>query len=364
MLKRITIKGYKSIRDMSLELRPLNVLIGANGAGKSNLLSFFSLLSEMMSERFQTFVARSGGASSISFLGSKQTKQIVAELQFDLNERNGIYRILLEPAAADSMMIAEEEISCFDFLEEKQKTVSERGLKESRLRESHGDEWRDAVWEVLRVAHTYHFLDTTLTSPMRSQTYVRDSRRIWWDGQCLAAVLHRLKNTRRDDYSRIVRTVQQFAPWFGDFVVEPLDENPDDVRLDWQQKGSDAILKPSQLSDGTLRAIALVTLLLQPRDELPGLLIIDEPELGLHPDAIGVLAALIHQVSHYTQVLVATQSTTLLDHFDPGDVVVVDREVDSSVFRHLGQEELAEWVDDFALSELWEKNILGGGPFA
>ncbi len=363
MLKRITVKGYKSIREMSLELRPLNVLVGANGAGKSNLLSFFALLSEMISGELQKHVARSGGANRIAFLGTKHTEEIAAELEFRLLEREGIYRVLLEPAADDSMMIAEEETSYFDFMEERQKTVRETGLTVSGLKTS-SDQWRNAVRETLRVARVYHFLDTTLTSPMRSKGYVRDNRRVWWDGHCLAAVLRRLKNTRSDDYGRIVRTIRQFAPWFDDFVIEPLDDNPEDVRLDWLQKGHDSVFRPSQLSDGTLRAIALVTFLLQPKDELPGLLIIDEPELGLHPDAIGIVAALIKQVSHYTQVLVATQSATFLDQFDARDVIVVDREQDASVFRHLEPEELVEWVDDFALSELWEKNIFGGGPFA
>jgi predicted ATPase len=104
----------------------------------------------------------------------------------------------------------------------------------------------------------------------------------------------------------------------------------------------------------------LATLLLQP--ELPAVVLLDEPELGLHPAAITLLADLLSSASNRTQVMVATQSVTLVNQFDPEQVWAVDRADSQSVFRHLGGSDMSAWLDDYALGELWEKNVLGARP--
>lgn len=132
--------------------------------------------------------------------------------------------------------------------------------------------------------------------------------------------------------------------------------------LNWREKGRDYLFGPHQISDGTLRVIALATLLLQPEDMLPDVIVIDEPELGLHPYAIGVLAALFRKASHHCQLIISTQSAELLDYFDADEVIVVNRKGESSEYRRLTTAELDTWLEDYSLSELWEKNVLGGGP--
>ena len=116
------------------------------------------------------------------------------------------------------------------------------------------------------------------------------------------------------------------------------------------------------MSDGTLRAMCLVTLLLQPEQELPNLLIVDEPELGLHPSSLSLVATLLKAASHYSQVVIATQSTRLVDEFDPEHVIVVDRAGAESQFRRLDPEKTEEWLEEYSLGEIWEKNVFGGGP--
>jgi predicted ATPase len=209
----------------------------------------------------------------------------------------------------------------------------------------------------------YHFMDTTDEAAIRNSCYLHDNRSIRADGGNLAAVLYRIRRRSTVCYSRIVQTIRQIAPWFSDFVIEPLVDDLKRVQLDWQDSESDVIYGPHILPDGAIRAIALIALLLQPWEYLPPLLIVDEPELGLHPSAVCIIAALLKQASLHCQVLVATQSPTLLNEFEPQDVIVVDREDGKSTFSRLNPERLQEWLTEYSLGELWQKNIVGGGPF-
>lgn len=134
------------------------------------------------------------------------------------------------------------------------------------------------------------------------------------------------------------------------------------IALRWREAGHDEDFNCHQLSDGSLRFIALATLLLQPESNLPAIVIIDEPELGLHPYAITLLASMIHHASQYRQVIVATQSPALLDHFQPDDVIVVERPGRETEFKRLEPAALAEWLEEYTLSELWDKNVFGGRP--
>jgi predicted ATPase len=209
---------------------------------------------------------------------------------------------------------------------------------------------------------TYHLVDTSLASPIRTEGYLEDNMRLNSDGSNLAAILYRYKRTNEKVYRRIRSTVGKIVPSFDDFVLEPRELNLRNILLNWRQLGRDYLFGPHQFSDGALRAIALVTVFLQPEDELPNLILVDEPELGLHPHAMLIISGLMRAASSHTQVLLATQSPTFLDDFDPSEVIVAEEREHASQYRRLAPEELRDWLQQYSLGELWQKNVLGGGP--
>jgi predicted ATPase len=197
---------------------------------------------------------------------------------------------------------------------------------------------------------------------MRTTVEVDNNRFLDPHGANLPAFLYYLREKQEASYDLIVRTVQRVAPFLDDFRLDPLRLKPDDIKLEWRHKNSDQYFDASSLSDGTLRFIALAKLFLQPEEYRPSVIIVDEPELGLHPYAIEMLAALVRQASVATQVILATQSSLLLDHFAPEDVLVADRVDGGTQLRRLESPQLAKWLRDYSLGQLWEKNELGGQP--
>ena len=197
---------------------------------------------------------------------------------------------------------------------------------------------------------------------MKKTADVNDNRYLRPDGSNLAAFLYLLCKRHEDSYRTITRTVRQVAPFFEDFQLEPQALNPNKVRLEWRHAGTDAYFDASSLSDGTLRFMALATLFLQPEKYRPAVILIDEPELGMHPYAITLLAALMKQASTRAQVIVSTQSSLLLDHFEPEQVLVAERVDGATRFTQLESSKLESWLESYSLGQLWEKNELGGRP--
>jgi predicted ATPase len=365
-LKSLRLSGWKSVREAPVELRPLNVLIGANGAGKSNLVSFFKMLNELVGERLQEFIGRAGGAKSLLPFGPKRTPVLEAELAFQTDTGVSRYYLRLMHAAVDTLIFSEERLEFHKpGFAEPQTQVLGGGHRESRLKPEAegGNKTARVVRRLLSGCRVFHFHDTSETARARQPGYLNANRHLFPDAGNLATMLYLYRETRPAIYHRIVATVQQIAPFFDDFVLEPHRLNPNEVLLIWRARGVDYEFGPHQLSDGTLRGIALATLLLQPEEELPESIVLDEPELGLHPSALAVLAGLLKKAAHHCQVLIATQSTTLLDHFGLEDVIVVKQRDGASTFERLDPEAFREWREEYAVSELWEKNVIGGGPF-
>lgn len=196
---------------------------------------------------------------------------------------------------------------------------------------------------------------------MKTMTKLIDVHRFDKQAANIAPLLKNLQVNHPRNYFKIVKSIQSIAPFFDDFLLEEDPFADGYIQLLWKAKGSDEPMYPSQLSDGTLRMIALTTLLFQPN--LPETVIIDEPELGLHPHAISKLSEMIQiAAQNGCQVIVSTQSVTLMNHFSYEDIVTVDRAGDSSVFRRLNESELEKWTEYYGLGDLWEKNLLGGTP--
>lgn len=390
-LNHIRIKGFKSIREMDIDLRPLNVLIGANGAGKSNFVSFFQFIQEMAVMKLGLTVAKYGGADAILHLGARVTRQLDAELYF----QDGAYRVRLVPVAENKLYIAAEETDYTARREgdtsppqspargfEQPISLSEPIRPESTLLSmgrlfSHvgrflarslrtenpvrADSPMRRAFESMTGWVVYHFSDTSEFAGMRRQKAINDNELLRQDAENLAAFLFMLQKTSPAAYEQIRDAVRLAAPFFDDFKLRPVTANLELIQLEWTQIGSDYPFRPSQFSDGTLRFICLATALLQPNP--PATMLFDEPELGLHPYALTLLASLFKRAAKSgRQVIACTQSAALLNEFEPEDVIVVDRRDGQSTFHRLDGPALSEWLEDYGLGELWQKNILGGRP--
>ena len=365
-LNSIAIRGYRSIKDATLELHPLNVLIGANGAGKSNLISFFKMMNELMAERLQPHIASTGHATANLYFGPKVTPQLEAELTFETDTGHAdTYTMRLFHAAGDSLIFAQESLS-FLWPGHVEPRVEELGpghretLIGRTLRE--GSQTAKVFQYLLNHCRVFHFHDTGPTSRVQNNCYVGDNRWLMPDAGNLAAILFWLSTENPTAYGRILATIRQVAPFFHDFDLNPNGPGEKNIILNWRHRESDLIFGPHQLSDGTLRAICLISLLMQPADRLPLLIVIDEPELGLHPYALNILASLCQSASQHVQILISTQSSTFVNNFDPEDIVVVEREGESSSLHRPNAQDLEAWLEDYSLGEVWEKNIIGGGP--
>lgn len=362
-LDTITVKGFKSIASAeNLRLDAINVLIGPNGSGKSNFIGVFSFLHAIRAGHLQDYVIRAGGADKVLHFGSKVTQQLEIEISFQGEENK--YEIKLAATDADELFPSSEFVYFWDkqrytrpYSEGLQRRGAEAGIsdpgdsKVGRYVRNHLDRWR-----------TYHFHDTSSISPMKKTADLNDNRFLRADGSNLPSFLYYLSQRHEASYGLIRRTVQRVAPFFDDFLLQPQKLNEEKIRLEWRHKRSDEYFDASSLSDGTLRFIALATLFLQPDVYRPSVILVDEPELGLHPYAITMLASLVKQASVRTQVILATQSPLLLDHFRPEDVLVADRVSGSTHFSRLESDKLATWLQDYSLGQLWEKNEIGGRP--
>ncbi len=351
-LKRLAVRGFKSIRALEdFELGPLNVLIGANGAGKSNFIDLFRMVAAMVEKRLQLFVSRQDGPDALLFGGRKRTQRLEAEFVFG---RNG-YEFSLEPAG-ERLIFAGEATR---FLRHAHPLGS--GHEEACLPDTGDDAFAPYVREALADWRVYHFHDTGPSAPVRNAQAVRDNLRLKSDAGNLAPFLRLLRERHADRYRQIVETIRLAAAFFGDFVYR---KDPGErMELGWfEADDADTVRGPRQLSDGTLRFICLAALLLQPTHLQPETVLIDEPELGLHPFALGLLAEMLRQAGEARQVVVATQSADLVSESAPEGVVIVNRKNGESIFERLDADRLHDWLENYALGDLWKMNVLGGRP--
>jgi predicted ATPase len=364
-LTHLQLRGFKSIENLTgLDFRSLNVIIGANGAGKSNLVAFFRMLSWMSASpgNLQFHLSRSGGANSLLHDGAARTPQMEASLAIKTDAGRNDYSMRLFHAAPDTLIFADERyrFSRASYATEAPWISLGSGHRESRLlAEADTHPTARVILQLLRDLKVHQFHNTSETARMKTRWSVDDSRYLKEDGANLAPFLYRLREFQSPYYTRIVETIRQAAPFFGDFTLQPQNGT---ILLQWSEIGSDLVFGPHQASDGSLRLFALISLLLQPEHELPDVIILDEPELGLHPYGIGLLAGALRAISNHCQVLVCTQSIPLINQFEPDDIIVVDRPDRGSTFTRLDTQKLEHWLEEYSLAELWEKNVIGGRP--
>jgi len=371
MITKVNISGYKSIKEISIDLSSINVLLGSNGSGKSNLISIFSLIRNIIDKNLQNNVRIKGGADFFLHFGKKVTDKIKIELVFGLMDQTSgkIYDInkftQILQVGQDTLFINKTEtaylgnqINWYSKIYEQNRTESDFtafsnvGAKDQAF---HVNQW-------LSQFQVYHFHDTGDKSPMKAPCNINDNKTLKNDGSNIAAFLYYLKAKHTKCFLRIEKIIQAIAPFFDRFNLEPMRLNENMVELEWIEKNHlEARLNAYNLSDGTLRFICLATLLMQPHP--PETIIIDEPELGLHPVAINMLASLMRKVSDKAQLIVSTQSVNLVDNFKPEDIIITERGEQGSTFRRLDAESLKGWIEDFSLGDLWYKNQFGAQPY-
>ena len=364
-LKSIEIKGFKSIPfqyPLKLEFGDINILLGTNGAGKSNIVSFFKLLGYMMSGSLQRFIAESGTNQKFLYYGAKKTPTISVSIRFEAPSSFDVYSFNLTNAIPDRLILTYEDI-------EFQETGKERPFRkqlESNYNESSlisaTQKSLKVVRNLLGACKVYQFSDSSKTSPMRQASTVDSAHYLQSEANNLASFLYFLKNNYEESFDRITEYVREVVPQFKDFYLEP---ERGYIALKWIDNSlNDYVLSADQFSDGSIRFIALATLLLQPEETMPFVIIIDEPELGLHPYAIEQLNEMIKDASLHAQIIVATQSTAIIDGFSADDVTVIERdpEINGTMAKRLSHEEYKAWLEEYTLSELWNKNIIGGRP--
>jgi predicted ATPase len=354
-ISRLVVSGYKSIAECDLGMGSLNVLIGANGAGKSNFIDFFRLINRILDEQLQSAVGHAGGPDALLHFGRKNTPELTAKMYFG----NNGYQFSLVPTQDNRLMFQREAL--YWNLHGEWRPASGHFETVYKDKKRYGPIWEHVV-PAMRSWRICHFHDTSDSAVVKQVHSINDNEFLRGDARNLASFLLRLRSNHLEHYQRIVKSIRLVAPFFGDFYLRPTVNNPDKIQLEWTEEGQDEPAKASALSDGTLRFICLATVLLQPEKFMPATILIDEPELGLHPFAITVLAGLMKAASEEHQLIISTQSVELVSEFDPEDLIVVDKRDGASTFERPDPAELAEWLAEYSLGDLWKKNLLGGRP--
>jgi len=359
MINKIEIKGYKSIKELSLALKPINIFIGSNGVGKSNFISFFKFLNIIYEQRLETYSLKYG-ADEILYFGRKNTKQIEARIEFD---NTNAYSFILMPASDNKLFVYSENAFFYMWRYDKgwKKEQISWNKNEAQIMNTNSS-ITSFVNNYLKSFKVYHFHDTSENSPLRTSSDINDNLFLRENGSNLASFLYFLKQKHETNFRRIEKTVQSVVPFFERFQLEPQRLNDQKIALEWIEKNhTDKFFNANHLSDGTLRFIALAALLLQP--EQPEVIIIDEPELGLHPVAINKLAGMLRSASgKKKQIIISTQSVNLVNNFTPEEIITVDRSGDDTSFMRLDGHKLQNWLEEYSTGELWSKSIIQGQP--
>lgn len=358
MINEINVSGYKSIKESTIKLNNLNILIGENGAGKSNFLSIFNFINQIVDENLQRWVKLNGGADNILYYGRKVTDKVSIEIKFN----NDKYFIELSPTR-DILMIEKEFLSYTSpggHLYDSSTTINkyESNLRREALLNPNDIPYK--ILESMRNWKIYHFHDTSINSPIKTLNKINETELLRANGSNLTSYLYFLKNHHPKNYLLIEKCIQLVAPYFDKFKLEPDISNNKVIYLKWFSKGFEHQMSIDDFSDGTLRFICYAALLQQPQELIPQTVIIDKPELGLHPKALELLASMIKTLANEKQIIISTQSVELINHFDIEDLIIVDRIKEDSKFRRLEYQEFEQWLDDYSVGDLWNKNLLGG----
>lgn len=363
-LKHIKVEGFKSIARLDLPMENINILIGANGAGKTNLISLFTFLSHLSQGKLKNYVLSEGNAERFFHFGTKHTDRIMLDLKVGVNG----YHVEFSPNLDDDTLVFSTEYCTIDSSSNSWNLYPKKG--ESGFvsgEKAESEPVKKYTREYLQKCRVYHFHDTSNQAKFKKTSSLVNDHYLEKDAANIAPFLYDLKTSKWEDerksYRQIVAAIQTVAPFFHDFYLEPSGEAEDqNIILRWTHTRHDAPFSANVLSDGTARFICLATLFLQPAIRRPDTIILDEPELGLHPAALNVLADIIHATAKETQVICSTQSVAFANFFTPEDFIVVDAIDGVSSFRRLEKEPLEQWLEEYGMGDIWARNLIGGRP--
>jgi len=365
-IKSVEIQNFKSIKDSGrIELGNINVLIGANGSGKSNFIEFFNFLKNITEEKLFIYIRRNGslnknGMDNILHFGRKESTHLSAKISFYDDDIEDGYIFDLNLNNDNVLVFVKEEIFCVKdglfnnyILDSKYKDGEETSLKADLK-----DKRNKRILNCIELLKIYHFNDTGFTSNIKipsaivdNQLYLRE------DGSDIALFLYNFSNNYPKKFKRLEYIINSITPTFEKFhfVKHP---QVDEIYLQWVE--NDTIFPISSLSDGTLRFICLASILMSPIK--PPTIILDEPELGLHPFAIAKLAAMIRIASKDSQIILSTQSVELISEFSANDIIIVEKKENQTTFKRQSEKDLENWIDEYSVGEIWCSNIIGGNP--
>ena len=369
-IETVTIRGFRSLENIeNLKLPQLTVLIGSNGAGKSNFIRFFDMLGWMLrGQNLQEFIARNGYGDDQLFMGARKTPRIDAEICIETNLGYNDYRFgLAHVTAGDILIFVDEAYRYSNRIKggnARWTVLNSAGFKEAGILEaaqsSQGNQTAATVVNLLKRCTIYQFHDTSSKANIKLPWDITDNFWLRSDGANLAAVLLRLQENDITRYKLITRQISRVLPTFGDFVLQPAYGK---VELRWRGKYGDKTFGAHLTSDGSLRLFCLLTLLNLPKEALPDVLFLDEPELGLHPHAITLVSEMLKRLKHDRQVIIATQSPYMVDCFDLEDVIVADLKGGATSLRTMPRAQYQEWLDDeYQVSDIWLKEMIGAAP--
>lgn len=363
----MSVAGFRNLKQVSgVEMPELSVLIGGNGVGKSTVIRFVDFLKQIQQGRLQRYVMENGGGDDQLFMGSNHTSSITAQLKFELGS-GGFAEYAFElgyRSIGDGLYIEREgwrrvgqidkNAGLWSFVSD-----GDRGTGKESALAIQADETARSIHRFLADMAVYQFHNTSVNAAINKYWDVTDCYRLRSDGGNLAAVLLDLKKNDPRRYSIIVRQIQRFVPTLEDFELNPV-EASGKVMLKWRSRFSDKTFGAHLTSDGSLRLFCLVTLLSLPEERLPSVICIDEPELGLHPYAVELVAEMVKIVARKRQVILATQSPYLVDCFELENVIIAESRGGETSLKTLPRQEYQRWLDaDFQLSDIWLSRSVG-----
>ena len=383
--ERIHIQGFRRLFDVDIKLNPLNVLIGANGSGKTSILDVFSLLANSASGKLNESLSEQNGIdanlSNLAAANAGKSQFMSFELAMHVPSYKPIeYRLAISPQGA-SYKIADELLSQYGGRPEPFKHIvahhdnvvyyewklSKKGLvrpnweynpKESALSQvpKMFREPEDFRKRLASSTH-YHVLDVSRRAPIRLPQQMRDATLPGHDGEDLVSCLFTLRETDPDRFELIEATLRAGFPSFERLNFPPVAAGT--LAMTWKDRNSKYPFYMHQLSEGTLRFLWLVTLLHSPG--LTEVTMIDEPEVSLHPELLSLLADLLRDASNRTQLIVATHADRLVRFLQPSEILTINTNDEGASEVICADElDLENWLKEYSMDEVWRMGRIGG----